>query len=64
MVKLKNTKKTERTAKYILNALAMFSIYNQKNIIVSIYNSNKKFKKHRMYNQVYENWMTIHNINF
>ena len=67
MLKIKNSRKTiktEKTAKDILNALTMFSIRNQKNIIVSIYESNKTKKNIQMYNHVYESWMTTHNINF
>lgn len=56
--------KQKKYASTVLNISVLFSPYYQKKIILSIYNSRKTAKKFNEITHIYENWLTIHNINY
>lgn len=49
--------------KKILQICSLFSSYNQKKILLSIYTHQKTKKNFKEVSKIYENWFVTHNIN-
>ena len=55
---------SKKKANKLIDIISLFSIYNQKKIIKTIYKTKQKNKYYDDFNKVFESWMTIHNINY